>query len=156
MTYLKTGLLLALSLITLQCSAQKKKTENKDKTAVSTVANRLNIQKIELEEMTRGSRRMVTITPTNKIVEINRQVKNEKMSAAEWNAIINHLSAEKLSGLGSYKSPTTKRFYDGAFSADLKITAGGKVYNSQSFDSGTPPKEFAELYFAVAKNFKEK
>ena len=154
MTYLKTSLLLALSLITLQCTAQKKKTENKDKAAVSTTATKMNIQKIELEEMTRGSRRMVTITPTNKIVEVNRQVRNEKTSTAEWNAIVKHISAEKLSRLGSYKSPTTKRFYDGAFSADLKITAGGKVYSSQSFDSGTPPKEFAELYFAVAKSFK--
>ncbi len=156
MTYLKTILLLALSLITLQCTAQKKKTENKDKAAVSTTATKMNIQKIELEEMTRGSRRMVTITPTNKIVEVNRQVRNEKLSTAEWNAIVKHISAEKLSRLDNYKSPTTKRFYDGAFSADLKITSGGKVYNSQSFDSGTPPKEFAELYFAVAKNFKEK
>ncbi len=154
MTYLKTSLLLALSLITLQCTAQKKKTENKDKAAVSTTATKMNIQKIELEEMTRGSRRMVTITPTNKMVEVNRQVRNEKLSTAEWNAIVKHISAEKLSRLDSYKSPTTKRFYDGAFSADLKITAGGKVYSSQSFDSGTPPKEFAELYFAVAKSFK--
>lgn len=155
MTYLKTGALLAMSFITLQCSAQKK-ADNKNKVAVSTAVNEMQIQKIELEEMTRGSRRMVTITPTNRMVEVNRQVKNEKMSTAEWNTIIKHISGEKLSRLESYKSPTTKRFYDGAFSADLKITSGGKVYSSQSFDSGTPPKEFAELYFAVAKSFKEK
>ncbi len=155
MTYVKTGVLLVMCFIALQCSAQKK-TDTKNKAAVSTAVNRMNIQKIELEEMTRGSRRMVTLTPTMKTVEVNREVKNEKMPTAEWNAIIKYLSDEKLSQLESFKSPTTKRFYDGAFSADIKITAGNKVYTSQSFDSGTPPKEISELYFSVAKSFKGK
>lgn len=155
MTYLKTGALLAMSFITLQCSAQKK-ADNKNKVAVSTAVNEMQIQKIELEEMTRGSRRMVTLTPTTKTVEVNREVKNEKMPTAEWNTIIKHLSKEKLSKLDKYTSPTTKRFYDGAFSADIKITAGDKVYTSQSFDSGTPPNEISEFYFSVAKSFKDR
>lgn len=155
MTYLKTGLLLTLSFITLQCSAQKK-VDKKNHTALSSAVTKMNIQKIVLEEMTRGSRRMVTITPTSKIVEVNRQVKQVATQTAEWTAILENLSAEKLSRLETFEAPTTKRYYDGAFSADIKITAGDKVYTSQSFDSGTPPNEISEFYFSVAKNFKDR
>jgi hypothetical protein len=114
----------------------------------------MNIQKIELEEMTRGSRRMVTITPSVKMVEINGKRTEIKTGNTEWNTLMKLVASQDLNKLESYPSPTTKRYHDGALSADLKITSGGRTYSSQSFDSGTPPRPFSDLYFEVAKNFK--
>ncbi|MBW8359444.1 MAG: hypothetical protein K0M63_06555 [Weeksellaceae bacterium] len=153
MIYIKTILLAATALVAIQCDAQKKANE-KNSTVQTATASKMNIQKIELEEMTRGSRRMVTITPTVKMVEINGTKTEMKTGTTEWNTLMKLIPSQDLNKLASYPSPTTKRYHDGALSADLKITVGGKTFSSQSFDSGVPPKPISDLYFEVTKNFK--
>jgi hypothetical protein len=153
MIYIKIGVISLASILAVQCDAQKNANE-KNITVQSATASTMNIQKIELEEMTRGSRRMVTITPSVKMVEINGKRTEIKTGNTEWNTLMKLVASQDLNKLESYPSPTTKRYHDGALSADLKITSGGRTYSSQSFDSGTPPRPFSDLYFEVAKNFK--
>ena len=155
MDVLKIIVLTSVAIIPLQCTAQKD--TGTKKSPVETVNNtKTSIQKIQLEEITLGSRRMVTITPTEKIVEINRKTEKKAVTSDEWNRLIRHASSFDIKTLNSFKAPTSKRLFDGAMAATLKITANQTVYESQGFDSGTPPQSFADLYFAVASSFKDK
>ncbi len=142
-----------LAIFALQCSAQKTSTK-KSPSSVKSVQS--NIQKFELEEITRGQRRMATITAASKIIEINGKTTTTKTTSTEWNNLLKLASKLELKKLDTHASPTTKRYYDGAMAAVLRITANSDSYESQGFDSGIPPKAFSELYFALAESFRSK
>lgn len=55
------------------------------------------------------------------------------------------IASVDLEALPTLKSPTEKRFYDGAAMANLNITANGKTYNSDTFDHGYPPAAIEKL-----------
>jgi len=67
-------------------------------------------------------------------------------------AAFQEVSLEELPNL---KSPTEKRFYDGAAVANLKITFKGKTYESVAFDHGNPPVEIEKLVTIVTDLAKE-
>ena len=50
-----------------------------------------------------------------------------------------------LEGMPDLKAPSEKRFYDGAATANLKITRNDDVYESQGFDHGEPPAQLKKL-----------
>lgn len=155
MNIIKIFTISLLSLVTVSCSAQKEKTSAEAVSAKKSVS-KTKLEKIELNELTRGSTRTVVITPTAKKIDRNGNVTTVKTTAAEWEKMVKLASAVDLKSIGSHKSPTTQRFYDGAMAATLKVTSGGITYESQGFDSGIPPKAFSELYFATASSFDSK
>lgn len=150
-TFLKSTAIAIAGIFTLQCTPQMNTDTASAKKNAASARHQLN--KIVLEEMTRGHRRMITITPSEKIIEINGVSKDSKTSAAEWETLAKLVQNQELDKIDSYESPTTKRYHDGAMMANLKITANGNTYTSQGFDSGTPPAQFSDLYFAVADHF---
>lgn len=141
---IKISLLLTLGLLSQQCTGQKKSkaTTTQNNTKVSQTA----IEKIELEEMTRGTRKSLVITPTSKNISVNDAARKGSHSSAEWTNIVRAAESIDLAKISSYEAPTTDRFHDGALAATVKIHKNGKVYTSQTFDSGRPPKELASLY----------
>ncbi|MFL9829974.1 hypothetical protein ABS764_03835 [Flavobacterium sp. ST-87] len=68
-----------------------------------------------------------------------------KISDTDWKELVNLFQELDLEELKNLKSPTEKRFYDGAAIASLKINYEGKNYESQSFDHGFPPVEIKKL-----------
>ncbi|RST32577.1 hypothetical protein EIZ47_01455 [Chryseobacterium lacus] len=105
--------------------------------------------------MTRGSRRMIVITPNFKEVEINRKITTLKTTETEWKnlqKLITQLNPDKIE---SFTPPTNKRFYDGAMAATIRVNIDGTVYSSQTFDAGNPPEQLATLYRKLVSSFKE-
>lgn len=150
--YIKSLFLALSTLLLLHCNAQKNTDSSNAKTEKSLDHH---FQKIELEEMTRGSRRMIVITPNTKEVEINRKISSFKTTETEWKRLqelITQLNPEKME---SFTPPTNKRFYDGAMAATIRVNVDGTDYSSQTFDAGNPPKPLAALYRKLISSFKE-
>ena len=77
-----------------------------------------------------------------------------KMADKDWKFLTAEFKKIKLAGLSKLKPPTSKRQYDGAAIADLKIIQNGKLYQTQSFDNGYPNikiKKFVDKITALAK-----
>lgn len=96
---------------------------------------------------TRGFFQEISIE--NHIASIKNDRKGEavqiKISDADWKELVQIFQEVNLEEIKDLKSPTEKRFYDGAAIANLKINYEGKSYESQSFDHGFPPYEIKKL-----------
>ncbi|UFH36184.1 hypothetical protein [Flavobacterium acetivorans] len=68
-----------------------------------------------------------------------------KIANPDWDDLTTLFQEVNLDEIPDLKSPTEKRFYDGAAIANLKITYKGKTYESKSFDHGFPPVEIKKL-----------
>lgn len=104
---------------------------------------------IEYTANSRGNFYKITIQ--NQMVSVSRDRKGiqppvvSKISESDWNEIITDFKAINLDEIPNLKAPTEKRFYDGAMMANLKITYKDKIFETQTFDNGYPPKEIAQL-----------
>lgn len=70
---------------------------------------------------------------------------SKNMTKDTWNQLNSLLKTINLDSISNLKSPTEARFYDGASIGTLKITKTGTIYESSTFDHGTPPKEIEAL-----------
>lgn len=75
----------------------------------------------------------------------NQPAADQAISNTDWKKIIDAFQDVDLEGIPVLKSPTQKRFYDGAAIAELKITYKGKTYLTPPFDHGNPPVEIEKL-----------
>lgn len=130
---------------------------NSQKNAVGTNDKMKDIE-IQYEANTRGFYQKLvlknaTISSTN-----DRDGKEnpivQKVSDADWNALIQELNKVDLENLSTLKAPTEKRFYDGAAIANLKIIYSGKTYQSSDFDHGFPPMQIKRVVEMVNLLFK--
>ncbi|KDN55257.1 hypothetical protein [Flavobacterium seoulense] len=96
---------------------------------------------------TRGYHQEIIIE--NKLVSVKKDRKEEavqtKIKDADWKELVRLFQETDLEELKELKSPTEKRFYDGAAIANLTIIYEGKIYESQSFDHGFPPVEIKKI-----------
>jgi hypothetical protein len=109
----------------------------------------LNTAVIEYTANTRGFYQKVSIEKQTVTVSKEREGKGKmlpvKISEADWKTLIQLFEDINLEGIKDLKSPTEKRFYDGAAIANLKITYKGTSYETPSFDHGFPPLEIKKL-----------
>lgn len=70
---------------------------------------------------------------------------SKAISKVHWNTLNSLLETINLDSISNLKSPTEARFYDGASIGTLKISKNGTVYESSSFDHGSPPHEIEVL-----------
>jgi len=114
---------------------------------------------IEYTANTRGFYFKIVIQNQTVTISKDRDGKDNpqpvKISDADWKELVSDFQAVHLEGIPDLKSPTQKRFHDGAAIANLKITYKGKTYESQAFDHGTPPGEIAKLVNKVTSFKKE-
>jgi heat shock protein HslJ len=93
--------------------------------------------------------RLLDININDSIVSMskNRDTKpvSKAISRDTWNQLHALLGAINLDSISTLKSPTEARFYDGASIGTLKISKNGTVYESATFDHGTPPREIEAL-----------
>ena len=108
---------------------------------------------VEYTATTRGFFQKITIKNHEVFVSKERNStaieKGIKISDADWNEMVRDFQAINLDEIHNLKSPTEKRFYDGAPIANLKITFKDKTYESQSFDHGFPPAEIEKLVVKI-------
>jgi hypothetical protein len=128
--------ILFLSLIVGKaCNGEKK--QNIDYAVIEYVANTRGFyQKIVIDKKT------VSISSERKS---NKPAIVKKISDADWKILNDSFEDIDLEELKDLKSPTEKRFYDGAAIANLKISYNDEVYESSSFDHGFPPYEIKKL-----------
>ena len=104
---------------------------------------------VEYTATTRGFFQKVTVKNQEVFVTKDRNSGEigtaTKISDADWKELINDFKDINLEEIPNLKSPTEKRFYDGAAIANLNITFKDKTYKSQSFDHGFPPAEIEKL-----------
>ncbi len=77
-----------------------------------------------------------------------------KIALKDWKFLTAEFKKIKLAKLSKLKPPTSKRQYDGAAIADLKIIQNGKTYQTESFDNGYPNikiKKFVDKITSLAK-----
>jgi hypothetical protein len=104
---------------------------------------------VEYTATTRGFFQKVTIKNQEVFVTKDRNSSEigtaTKISDTDWKELVTDFQAINLEEIPNLKSPTEKRFYDGAAIANLNITFKDKTYKSQSFDHGFPPAEIEKL-----------
>ena len=128
-------LLLLLSLVFVDngCSDSKKAQED--------------IISIEYSAISKGQYKMIIIN--NKTISVASKVRTEPTiktcSETEWKKLSKAFQTVEVETISKLKAPSQNRLFDGAAIAKLKITYNGKVYKSQSFDHGNPPKEIKAL-----------
>jgi len=131
---------------------------NSKKVAVASTNEKYETLVIQYEANTRGFYQKLvvqnhTISSTNDRKGIKTPIV-QKISDADWNALISEFNKVDLEGLPNLKAPTEKRFYDGAAIADLKITFKGKTFETTNFDHGFPPMEIQKVVEIVNSLFK--
>tara|TARA_R110002124_G_scaffold248818_2_gene413935 strand:+ start:597 stop:1040 length:444 start_codon:yes stop_codon:yes gene_type:complete len=109
----------------------------------------LNTAVLEYTANTRGFYQKVSIEKQTVTVSKDRAGKEKtqpvKISDADWKILIELFEDINLEDIKDLKSPTEKRFYDGAAIGNLKITYKGTSYETPSFDHGFPPVEIKKL-----------
>lgn len=151
MKIFRIAMICTVAILSLQCTAQEK--EKSAATNTTTKLTKQTVQKVELEELTRGTNKVLVFTSDSKNVTHNGTETKRNFSGTEWDQVVKAINAIDLEKIDTYEGPTTARFYDGALAATIRIHKDGKVYTSQSFDSGQPPKELAALYKLLAPAF---
>lgn len=117
--------------------------------------NSIDSAVIEYTANTRGFYEKIIIK--DKTISVNQDRDNEsaakvtKVSDEEWEHLDVYFKNVDLENMPNLAAPTEKRFHDGAAIADLKITYGGKVYQSQSFDHGDPPAPLSKIVDEINK-----
>jgi len=109
----------------------------------------INTAVIEYAANTRGFYQKISIEKQSVTVSKDRtgkeKVQPTKISDRDWKELIKLFEEVNLEELKDLKSPTEKRFYDGAAIANLKITYKGTTYETPSFDHGFPPFEVKKI-----------
>ena len=78
-----------------------------------------------------------------------------KISDADWKELVGYFETINLDGLSSLKTPTEKRFHDGAAIANLKVIYKDKTYETNAFDHGYPPAEIKKIVDKINSLAKE-
>jgi hypothetical protein len=92
-----------------------------------------------------------SITVENKVATVSETIgdlgleEEIAISNKDWSELNNYFKTIDLDSLVALKAPTEKRLYDGAFVAHLKIFYKDKIFETQAFDHGFPPKEIKKL-----------
>jgi hypothetical protein len=104
---------------------------------------------IEYTANTRGFYQKITVQDHKLLITKDRAGKEAPqsitISKSDWEALVMDFQDIDLEGLPTLKSPSEKRFYDGAAIASFKITYKGKTYQTENFDHGNPPAEIEKL-----------
>jgi len=100
---------------------------------------------IKYEAITRGSFIEITSNLDSLVYKNTQESQKIKLSKTQIKEIKTLFGKINLSELENLKPPSTKSYTDAALQATLKITVNNKIFTSQTFDHGNPPKELKAL-----------
>lgn len=110
-------------------------------------------QQIEInyEAYTRGSSIDLNVTSKGIVYTAKGTKTKQVVTKSHWNSIKDLINSIDVENLESFKAPSDNRTRDAALHATVKIKIGDKVYSSQTFDHGNPPKELKPLIESLFK-----
>lgn len=115
---------------------------------------------VEYVANTRGFYQKIVVENQTVTISGDREGKEKPVatdiSDADWEVLISEFRKINLEEIPSLKAPTTKRFYDGAAIAHLKITYKDKTYKTSGFDHGFPPDEIKKIVDKITSFAKTK
>ena len=131
---MKKTIVLLLTLLFFAACAGQKSTEN-------------HSVKLEYQAYSRGFYQMIRVENQTVFITKSREAKPEVMTLSmnDWDGLQSMVQEMDLSSLPNWKAPTNKRLFDGAASANLRITKKGKTAESPSFDHGYPPETIEKI-----------
>lgn len=111
---------------------------------------------IEYSAVTRGT--SIKINVTSKVITYKKNEATKAVSLAnkEGKELEKLFKKINLENLETFIVPTSNSHSDRALQATLKVTKNKKMYTSQVFDHGNPPKELAPLLSMIFKVLKLK
>jgi hypothetical protein len=112
------------------------------------IMNQDRLVTLEYSAISRGFFKEVKVTENTIKVLKNRNSENAgalECKKEDWSRLQEELNGIDLTTIKDLKAPTSKRLYDGAAIATLKITIDGEEFHSCSFDHGFPPKEIESI-----------
>lgn len=121
---------------------------NKKKILLSTIKKEDNVNvSFEYSAISRGTYKLIKINQKSISSTTTQKGKpnNKACNKADWQKLIKAFKTFEVKNISNLKAPSKDRLFDGAATANLKITYNNKVYESQSFDHGNPPKEITTL-----------
>lgn len=127
------------------CSSQTNK-DLKDTAVEYTASTRGFYMKISIKDQ------MLSVSKDR---NSNENSTKTKIADADWEELIAIFKTIDLNGIAALKSPTEKRFYDGAAIGNLKINYKDKEYESSAFDHGYPPAEIKKFVDKINSFVKE-
>jgi hypothetical protein len=114
---------------------------------------------IEYEANTRGFYQKIMIHDQKYKISKDRNGRDNPqeitISDKDWKELVSFFKDINLDTIPKLKSPTEKRFYDGAAIANLKVVYKGKTYETNGFDHGIPPSEIEKLVNKINSFAKE-
>lgn len=119
------------------------------KNCSSSSQNDLKNAAVEYTASTRGFYTKISIK--NQLISISKDrnatdpAAETKISDADWQELIELFKTVDLKTISTLKSPTEKRYYDGAAIGNLKVNYKEKEYQSSAFDHGFPPEEIKKV-----------
>lgn len=121
---------------TIETASTQKETIGKGTVAIYEAMSRGYFTKIVFQND------KVTIAKDRNNAEKGESIKVSPSEAAELNKLLKAIKPQSLPDL---KSPTEKRFYDGAAHANLTIVQNGETFVGGGFDHGFPPAEIEKF-----------
>jgi alkaline phosphatase len=112
------------------------------------------IKSLELSYQTRGTQKVLNISPDSITVSLNGKAQSYKTTEKQWKSILKSLEKVKLSGIDKLKRPSTKAFSDGAFAAQLTVITYVKTYQSSGFDHNKPPTALVKVIEAMKEGLR--
>lgn len=113
---------------------------------------------IKLSEFTRGTMRMIEVTPKQKTVILNSETYTDVMEPELWKQIVEEAGKLPLRNLESITVPSKKHQVDAALHASLTFVMRDTSVFTPTFDHNAPPKEYKPLidilYQQVPKSLK--
>jgi hypothetical protein len=104
---------------------------------------------VEYTASTRGFYMKISIKDQMLSVSKDRNASNPatktKITDADWEELIESFKIIDLKSISTLKSPTEKRYYDGAAIGNLKVNYKDKEYESSAFDHGFPPEQIKKF-----------
>lgn len=121
---------------------------NKKKKILSATKEEENVNvSFEYSAISRGTYKLIKVNQKSISSTTKQKGKPNKKACdkEDWQKLIKAFKTFEVNNMPNLKAPSEKRLFDGAAIANLKVNYNGKVYESQSFDHGNPPKEIALL-----------
>ena len=115
---------------------------------------------IKLSEFTRGTMRMIEVTPKQSTVIFNSQTETNIIEPEVWERIVREARKLPLDNLASVPVPSKKHQVDAALHASLTFVMRDTSVFTPTFDHNAPPAAYKPLidllYKQVPKEMKDR
>jgi hypothetical protein len=116
-----------------------------------------DVIKIEFSSLSRGYNKQISITKDSLIESSNvnrsaeKQTVKRKVSAKEWEKLIQSFGTIAIKEIANLQSPTMKRTFDGARHSTITVTTSTGEPVTHSFDDEQPHTKLQKLMNEITK-----